>query len=70
MTQDAAPTIDIDTRERATIEGLLRRHLPGVEVWAYGSRVRWNARPQSDLDLVAFASPERRGASLTTQGSL
>ena len=62
MTQDTAPAIDIDAGERATIQRLLRRHLPGVTVWAYGSRVRWNARPQSDLDLVAFASPEQRGA--------
>ena len=62
MTQDVAAAIDIDTRERATIERLLRRYLPGVEVWAYGSRVRWNARPQSDLDVVAFASPEQSGA--------
>ena len=64
MTQATAPAIDIDTRERTTIQRLLRRHLPGVTVWAYGSRVRWNARPQSDLDLVVFAAPERRGAVL------
>ena len=64
MTQDAVAAIDIETRERATIARLLRRHLPGVNVWAYGSRVRWNARPQSDLDLVAFASPEQRSAVL------
>ena len=59
MTQDVAAAIDIDTRERTTIQRLLHRYLPGVEVWAYGSRVRWNARPQSDLDMVAFASPEQ-----------
>lgn len=35
----------------------MRTHLPNVTVWAYGSRVRWNARPYSDLDLVAFTSP-------------
>ena len=64
MTQDAWPAVDIDTHERATIERLLHRHLPGVDVWAYGSRVRWNARPQSDLDLVAFAPPEQRGEVL------
>ena len=64
MTQDAAPTIDIDSRERAVIQRLLRHHLPDVGVWAYGSRVRWNARPQSDLDLVAFSSPKQRSAVL------
>ena len=64
MTQDTVPAIDIDTRERATIERLLHRYLPGIEVWAYGSRVRWNARPQSDLDLVAFAPPQQRAVVL------
>ena len=62
MTQAIAVAIDIDTRERTAIQRLLHRYLPGVEIWAYGSRVRWNARPQSDLDLVAFAPPEQRGA--------
>ena len=36
---------------------LTRTHLPGVEVWAYGSRVRGNPRRYSDLDLVAFTKP-------------
>ncbi len=36
---------------------LLRQFLPGVAVWAYGSRVKWTARPNSDLDLVAFTTP-------------
>ena len=31
---------------------LTQTHLPGVEVWAYGSRVRGNPRRYSDLDLV------------------
>ena len=36
---------------------LTRAHLPGVEVWGYGSRVRGNPRRYSDLDLVAFTEP-------------
>ena len=36
---------------------LTQTHLPGVEVWAYGSRVRGNPRRYSDLDLVAFTAP-------------
>ena len=36
---------------------LTQTHLPGVEVWAYGSRVRGNPRRYSDLDLVAFTEP-------------
>ena len=36
---------------------LAQEHLPGVEIWAYGSRVRGNPRRYSDLDLVAFTKP-------------
>ncbi len=35
---------------------VLEKHLPGISVWAYGSRVRGLERPGSDLDLVVFAS--------------
>lgn len=34
--------------------GLLGRFIPGVAVWAFGSRVRGNAQPYSDLDLAVF----------------
>ena len=34
------------------IEALLKKHLPGVEVWAYGSRVNGRSHDGSDLDLV------------------
>lgn len=52
--------IDLTTEERTTLNELLRRFLPGVDVWAYGSRVKWTARPNSDLDLVAFTTPAQR----------
>ncbi|MEK7298697.1 MAG: restriction endonuclease subunit S, partial [Candidatus Margulisiibacteriota bacterium] len=52
--------IDITTEQRKTLLALLRRFIPGVAVWAYGSRVKWAARPNSDLDLVAFTSPAQR----------
>ena len=52
--------IDITTEQRKTLSDLLRRFLPGVAVWAYGSRVKWTARPNSDLDLVAFTTPAQR----------
>ena len=55
-------TIDITARQRKTILTLLERHLPGTEAWVYGSRAKWTSRPQSDLDLVVFATPgQRRG---------
>jgi predicted nucleotidyltransferase len=35
-------------------------HLPRVTVWACGSRFKGTARPNSDLDLVVFATPAQR----------
>ena len=58
MGVDAA--IDITTEEHQTVLALLQRHLPGTAAWVYGSRVKWTSRPQSDLDLVVFATPEQR----------
>ncbi|MEK6784470.1 MAG: restriction endonuclease subunit S [Nitrospirota bacterium] len=49
--------IDLTTEQRTTLSMLLGQFLPGVAVWAYGSRVKWTARPNSDLDLVAFTTP-------------
>ena len=53
-------TIDVTAGQRKTILALLARHLPGTEAWVYGSRAKWTSRPQSDLDLVVFATPEQR----------
>ena len=39
---------------------LTSAHLPGTEIWAYGSRVRGNNRRYSDLDLVTFLNPDQR----------
>ncbi|MDX2252943.1 MAG: restriction endonuclease subunit S [Nitrospira sp.] len=52
--------IDLTKDQRKQLSDLLRRFLPGVVVWAYGSRVKWTARPNSDLDLVAFTTPAQR----------
>lgn len=52
--------IDLTTEQRNQLSALLRRFIPGVAVWAYGSRVKWTARHKSDLDLVAFAPPAQR----------
>lgn len=53
--------IDISPGQRKELLDLIMRHLPNVEVWAFGSRVKWTARSNSDLDLVAFARPEDEG---------
>ena len=44
--------LHLSPRHREEIEALLHKHLPGVEVWAYGSRVNGRNHDGSDLDLV------------------
>ena len=44
--------LHLSPRRRAQIEALLGEHLPGVEVWAYGSRVNGRSHDGSDLDLA------------------
>ena len=39
-------------RHRRMLEEILHEHVPGVEVWAYGSRVSGLGHSGSDLDLV------------------
>ena len=39
-------------RYRNQLEALLSKHVPGVEVWAYGSRVNGESHEGSDLDLA------------------
>ena len=56
---EVSSPIDISDEERSIVLALLREHLPKTEVWAYGSRVKWTSRPESDLDLVAFTTPEQ-----------
>ena len=44
--------LHLSKRHRHFLEALLREHLPGVEVWACGSRVNGRSHNGSDLDLV------------------
>ena len=48
--------LHLSPKHRAVIESLLREHLPGVEVWAHGSRVNGRSHDGSDLDLVLRGS--------------
>lgn len=51
--------IDITTEQQETVRLLLARYLPNTEAWVYGSRARWTSRPDSDLDMVVFATPDQ-----------
>ncbi len=51
--------IDITAEQRKIVLALLKEHLPNTAAWVYGSRAKWTARPQSDLDMVVFAAPEQ-----------
>ena len=50
-------------RHRKQIESLLQEHLPGIAVWAYGSRVDGTSHPGNDLDL-ALRSPTLEAISI------
>ncbi len=52
-------SLDISQGDFKLLLSLLNKYLPDTEIWAFGSRVKGTARPQSDLDLVAFISNEQ-----------
>ena len=54
-----ADRLHLEPKHRRILQALLREYLPGVEVWAYGSRVNGRSHEGSDLDLVL------RGRELT-----
>ena len=47
--------LHLSRRHRRILEALIHQHLPGVEVWAYGSRINGRSHNGSDLDLVLRA---------------
>ena len=46
--------LDLESRHREEVCRILRESVPGIEVRAFGSRVRGGAKPHSDLDLVVM----------------
>jgi predicted nucleotidyltransferase len=58
--------LDIEPRHWAIVRSILKQHLPGREVWAFGSRVKGTAKPYSDLDLAVLGN-EPMGLALQAQ---
>jgi len=52
-------SIDISAEQRQILLDLIGKHLANTKVGAFGSRVKWTTRSNSDLDLVVFSSPEQ-----------
>jgi len=49
--------VDLDPEELATTLAILEEYLPGVTVWAFGSRISGRRRkPNSDLDLALISA--------------
>ena len=65
----ALNNIDLTAAQRKEVAALLQRYLPDTEVWAYGSRVKFTAKPHSDLNMVAFASKEQSQAIANLRGA-
>jgi type I restriction enzyme S subunit len=52
---DSRPPIDILPDDWRIVQAILAKHVPALEVWAFGSRARHTARQYSDLDLAVIA---------------
>lgn len=53
---DGLGATGLSTDELEIVRGILQRHVPQHDVWAFGSRARGTARPCSDLDLVVMTN--------------
>ena len=49
------PKIDVRPDHWAIVRGILQKHVPQYEVWAFGSRAKWTAKEYSDLDLAVIS---------------
>lgn len=57
--------IDLRPEHLQIVREILRRRVPDVEVWVFGSRSRGAAKPHSDLDLALIGQVPLDGTLLT-----
>lgn len=50
------PPIHISESDWQEVQRVLAQEIPGLEVWAFGSRARGHAKPYSDLDLALITT--------------
>ena len=50
-----APALRVRPDEWRIVSDILRKHIPDLEVRAFGSRVKGTVKPYSDLDLAVMA---------------
>ncbi|MEO5369458.1 MAG: nucleotidyltransferase domain-containing protein [Magnetococcus sp. DMHC-1] len=55
MAETDKPLLDIRPDHLQIVQNILKKHVPDLEVWAFGSRVKWTAKPYSDLDLCVIS---------------
>lgn len=48
--------LQVEPHHLAIVQEILRRHVTGTEVWAFGSRTTGKAKKFSDLDLALHSS--------------
>jgi len=59
--------LDMAPHHWVIVQQILAQHLPGLPVWAFGSRTKGTAKPHSDLDLAVITTeplPLRQAAWL------
>ncbi len=52
--------IDLTTAQLRLIKGILSEVIPSLEVRAFGSRLRWETKPHSDLDIAVMPGRKSR----------
>ena len=50
------PKLDLAPHHWEEVARILQQHVPTLEVWAFGSRATWTAKPYSDLDLALITA--------------
>jgi predicted nucleotidyltransferase len=60
------PPVQMSLQEWEIVRAILATHIPDLEVWAFGSRARNQAKPFSDLDL-AIISEKSLSSSLRAE---